>query len=253
MSATSVSVLALACVLGGAGLGAFLRSSLPKHHLSDESKDTIKLGTGLIATLVALVLGLLVASAKSSFDIKSEGLKVASANIILLDRQLRRLGPPADQARLLLRRVVAHRLAVPWREQALSVLRGAPLGDVPTFEDVENQIRGLPLTNETQRGLQARALQLSADLSQARWLLSEQIGSTVETPFLVVVISWLAVIFASFGLLAPRNFTVWVVIVLCALSVSAAVFLILELDQPFGGVITLSKEPLRSALDRLDN
>jgi len=249
--ATAVSVLVLACALAGALLGAFLRSSLPAHHLSEESKDTIKLGTGLIATLVALVLGLLVASAKNSFDTKSEEIKAGAANIILLDRQLRRLGPPADRARVLLHRVVAYRLEVPWGEQTRSLAK-APPGEITTLEDVENQIRGLPLSSDEQRGLYARALQLSAGLSQTRWLLSEQTGSTVETPFLVVVISWLAVIFASLGLLAPRNVTVWVVIVLCALSVSAAVFLILELDQPFGGVITLSKEPLRSALNHLE-
>jgi hypothetical protein len=252
VNATAVSVLVLACVLAGAVLGGFLRTSLPKHHLSDESKDTIKLGTGLIATLVALVLGLLVASAKNSFDTKSEELKVGAANIILLDRHLRRLGPSADHVRLLLRGFVAYRLEVPWGEQARLALADRPAGEVATLEDVENEIRGLPVTDNLQRELQARSLQLSAGLSQTRWLLSEQTGSTVETPFLVVVISWLAVIFASLGLLAPRNITVWVVIVLCGLSVSAAVFLILELDRPFGGIITLSKEPLRTALNRLE-
>jgi hypothetical protein len=253
VSATTISVLVLVCVLAGALLGAFLRSSLPAHHLSEESKDTIKLGTGLIATLVALVLGLLVASAKGSFDTKSEEIKVGAANIILLDGQLRRIGAEADPVRLLLRKVLAARVEVPWGQQSIRALAGTPTTDGVSFEEVESQIRGLPVTSAEQRFLQARALQLGADLAQTRWLLAEQVGSTVETPFLVVVVSWLAVIFASLGLLAPRNVTVWVVIVLCALSVSAAVFLILELDQPFGGVITLSKEPLRSALHRLEH
>jgi hypothetical protein len=252
VSATAVSVAVLVCVLAGALLGAFLRSSLPAHHLSEESKDTIKVGTGLIATLVALVLGLLVASAKGSFDTKSQEIKVGAADIILLDRQLRRLGPPADHARFLLRRVISDRVEVPWGEQATRALADASAPEGASLDDVESQIRGLSFANDEQRGLQARALQLSTDLSQTRWLLAEQTGSAVETPLLVVVVSWLAVIFASFGLLAPRNVTVWVVIVLCAFSVSAAVFLILELDRPFGGIITLSKEPLRSALNRLD-
>jgi hypothetical protein len=252
VSATAISVVGFACILSGALLGAFLRSSLPQHHLSDESKDTIKVGTGLIATLVALVLGLLVASAKGSFDTKSEELKQGAADVIMLDRDLRRMGPPAEHARLLLRRVIAFRLQVPWGEQAIHALGEPPPAGAASMEDVDDAIRGLSLTNEDARQLQARALQLSANLTQTRWLLIEQTGSTIAMPFIVVVVSWLAVIFASFGLLAPRNVTVWVVILLCALSASAAVFLILELDRPFGGVITLSKEPLQAALNRLD-
>jgi hypothetical protein len=238
--------------MAGALFGTFLRSSLPAHHLSDESKDTIKLGTGLIATLVALVLGLLVASAKGSFDSKSEELKESAAKVILLDRNLRRLGPSADQARLLLRRTIAFRLQVPWGERTVRSLGDTPPMGAATVEEVDDAIRGLSFASDEQRQLQGRALQLIADISQTRWLIVEQSGSTIASPFIVVVVCWLAVIFASFGLLAPRNVTVWVVITLCALSVSASVFLIVELDQPFGGVITLSKEPLRTALDRLD-
>jgi hypothetical protein len=252
VSATTISVIVFACVMTGAFFGMFLRSSLPAHHLSDESKDIIKVGTGLIATLVALVLGLLVASAKSSFDTKSEELKEGAAKVILLDRDFRRLGPPADNARRVLRRAIAFRLQVPWGEQTVRTLGEKPPADAASFEDVDEEIRGLSFTSERDKSLQANALQLNADLSQTRWLIVAQTGATIPMPFIVVVVSWLAVIFASFGLLAPRNLTVWVVITLCALSVSASVFLILELDRPFGGVIELSKEPLRIALERLE-
>jgi hypothetical protein len=252
MSATAISLIVVGCVLTGALLGALLRPVLPRHHLSDESKDIIKIGTGLIATLVALVLGLLVASAKSSFDTKSEEIRHGAAKIILLDRELRRFGPAAGQARLVLRRAVTFRLQQPWGETTLRLLGESPPAETASIEDVEGRIRELSPANDNQRWLQARALQLSADLSQARWLLVEEAGSAISMPFLVVVVSWLAVIFASLGLFAPRNATVWVVIVFCAISVSTAVFLILELDRPFQGVITLSKEPLRDALAHLD-
>ncbi len=237
--------------MSGALFGTVLHSSLPAHHLSGESKDLIKLGTGLIATLVALVLGLLVASAKSSYDTKSEELKQGAAKVILLDRDLKRLGPAADHARLVLRRLIALRVQLPWGEEALRTLGEKPAPGAASLDELEDEIRGLPFTSERDRSLQATALQLSSDLSQTRWLIAAQSGATISTPFIVVVVSWLAVIFASFGLLAPRNITVWVVIALCALSVSASVFLILELDRPFGGVITLSKEPLQIALQRL--
>lgn len=252
MSSTAISVIVVGCVLSGALLGALLRVALPKHHLSDESKDIIKIGTGLIATLVALVLGLLVASAKSSFDTKADELKHGAAKLILLDRELRRYGPGAGQARGMLRRALAYRLQIPWGENTFRSLGEAPPADTATMEDVEARIRELSPANDNQRWLQTRALELSADLSQTRWLLMEEAGSAISMPFLVVVVSWLAVIFASLGLFAPRNATVWVVIVLCAISVSTAVFLILELDRPFKGLITLSKEPLRNALAHLD-
>ena len=84
------------------------------------------------------------------------------------------------------------------------------------------------------------------ELAQTRWLLSEQSASSIQTPFLLVLILWLGIIFASFGLFAPRNGTVYAVIFLSALSLSTAVFLILELDQPFDGAIRISDAPLRT-------
>jgi hypothetical protein len=248
----AISAIVFGSVTGGALFGAFLRKVLPGHHLSDESKDVIKLATGLIATLVALVLGLLIASAKGSFDTKSEEIKYGATKIILLDRDLRRFGPAAAEARKTLRSVVASRLESPWGEAAVRQLGQAPPGDGATLEDVGDKVRALSPANDSQRWLQARALELSAELSQTRWLLSQQIGSAISTAFVVVVVSWLALIFAGIGLLGPENATVRVIIVLCALAVSTAVLLILELDQPFEGLITLSKDPLRSALAHLD-
>ena len=203
MSATVVSVIVFACVMGGALLGTFVRSSLPEHHLNSESKDIIKLGTGLIATLVALVLGLLVASAKRSYDTKSDELKQASAKIILLDRNLRGLGPTADRARLLLRRTVASRVQLPWRESIVQSLGAETNADGLSVGGLEDEIRELSFSGERDRAIQASALQLSADLTQTRWLIAAQSGATIPMPFIVVVVSWLAVIFASFGLLAP--------------------------------------------------
>jgi len=253
VSAILVSAIVFACVMAGALVGAFLRSSLPAHHLSNESKDIIKIGTGLIATLVALVLGLLVASAKGSYDAKSEELKQGAAKVIVLDRDLRRLGSSAEQARQVLRRTVAFRVQAPWGEQDIQSSGEKASAQTGSLEEVEDDIRGLSFRSESERSLQTTALQLSSEHSQTRWLIAAQSGTAIAMPFIVVVVSWLAVIFASFGLLAPRNTTVWVVIALCALSVSASVFLILELDRPFGGIITLSKEPLRTALNQLDH
>jgi hypothetical protein len=250
VSSLTVSVIVALCVLGGAFLGGLLRARLPQHHLSNESKDIIKVGIGLIATLVALVLGLLVASAKTSFDTKSDEIKQIAARVILLDRDLRRYGPEAGQARRALRQAVAARLETPLAKGRGTSLETMRLSNA-NAETFEEAVSALVPASDSQRSLKASAVQLAHDIAQTRWLIIEQTGSSIATPFVVVVVFWLTVIFTSLGLFAPRNGTVLAVIVLCAISVSTAVFLILELDRPFQGLITLSLDPLREALGYL--
>jgi Protein of unknown function (DUF4239) len=254
LSAVAVSLVAFAIVLGGALLGALLRGALPKHHLNDESKDTIKVGIGLIATLAALVLGLLVASAKSSYDTKSEEIKESAAKIIVLDRSLRQYGPETKPARDALQRAITSRVNLTWVEfdnqlESRAASEGAP--EAGTAEEFQHMLTGLSPANDGQRAIQSRALQLSSDLAQTRWLLFTQKGSSIPTPFLVVLVLWLSVIFGSLGLFAPRNATVYSVVFVCALSVSGAIFLILEMDRPFEGLLKISDAPLRSAIDQL--
>ena len=255
MSALAVSLVAFAVVVGGAVLGALLRAVLPKHHMTDESKDVIKVGIGLIATLAALVLGLLVASAKSSFDTKSEEVRESAAKIILLDRNLRQYGPETRPIRELIGRVMMSKANLSWVENDLqpesrAQVEGASAG--AGVEEVQHMLIALSPTNAVQRTLQSRALQLSGDLAQTRWLLFSQKGSSIPMPFVVVLVTWLAVIFGSLGLFAPRNGTVYGVIFVCALSVAGAIFLILEMDRPFEGLVRISDAPMRSAIMLLD-
>jgi hypothetical protein len=105
--------------------------------------------------------------------------------------------------------------------------------------------------DDGQRAMQAQALKTGADIAQTRWLLFTQKGSSIPTPFLVVMVAWLTLILASFALFAPPNATVFISLLVCALAVSSAVFLILELDRPFDGMIQISSAPLRSALAQL--
>jgi hypothetical protein len=251
VSALAISLIVFACVLAGAALGMVLREVLPKHHVSEESKDIIKLGTGLLATLAALVLGLLIASAKSSFDVKSDELKQSVARIILLDRSLRHYGPEANEVRDLARRLVTAKAELIWMEVDTTV--GAGLGrGAAGIEEVQDKLRALAPTNDAQRWLQTRALQISSELALTRWLVIEQSGSSIPMPFLVVLVFWLAVIFASFGLFAPRHGTVYAVIFACALSISSAIFLIVELDQPFEGMLKISDWPIRDAVAEMN-
>jgi hypothetical protein len=248
MSPIAISLIVLICVFGGALLGMFLRTILPEHHLSDESKDVVKLVTGLIATLAALVLGLLVGSAKSSFDSVNDGFRQSAARIILLDRTLAQYGPETKDLRESIRKSFAVRLDRLFpREQSQRSTLGAAEGTA-AGEGVQQRLRALSPQNDTQRSLQAHALEIADAVVQARWLAIEQEENTIPTPFLVVLVFWLAAMFTSFGLFAPRNAIAIAVLFLGALSLSASIFLIEELNSPLAGFITISSAPMYKAL-----
>ena len=243
---TTVSLLIFACVFGGAILGVIARSVLPEHHLSEQSKDVVKLGTGLIGTMAALVLGLLVSSTKGSYDMKKDEVTRLSADVLLLDRLLAHCGPEAGDARKTLRAATSLAIERIWAEQgpqATSSALGSPAAD--TFLD---QIYQLSPANEAQRALLVEARDLSISLGRLRLLLFQQAGSSISFPMLIALVFWLTAIFVSFGLFSPRNMTVIVTLFVCALSVSSAMFLILEMDRPFSGLIQISDAPMRSLL-----
>jgi hypothetical protein len=224
-----------------------LRNLLPAHHLDGDSKDVVRLGMALIATMSALVLGLLIASAKSSYDAQRGEFIQMSVDAIQLDRILARYGPETKEARDVLRRT-ALSLDQNWSE---GNSRSAKLDSAETRAggaSFYEKIQELGPHNDFQRSLQGQALQLALDLGRTRSLLLQQTGSSIPTPFLVVLVFWLAIIFISFGLSAPHNGTVMATLFVCAVSVSAAIFLILELDSPFTGLLQISDVPLRNAL-----
>jgi hypothetical protein len=257
----AVGAIVFVCTFGCALLGMVLRRVLPEHHISSDSKDVVKLGTGLIGTLAALVLGLLIASAKGSFDAQRTGFQQLSANLVLLDRALARYGPETKQTREGLRGLVASTIERLWPKEGAafdgpglspgaSALGGSAITTSATT--LFDRIRDLSPKNEGQRSLQSQALSIAGDLGRTRWLLVEQQESALPTPFLVVVTFWLSVLFLSFGLFSPPNPTVIVTLLVCALSVAGAMFLIVDLDDPFGGLIQISSNSLRNALSQMN-
>jgi hypothetical protein len=252
VDSVAIASIVFVCVFGVALLGMALGSVLPKHHLSADSKDVVKLAMGLIATMAALVLGLLTSSAKSAFDTQDNELKQMSANVILLDRVLAQYGPESKEIRDQIRAVVAYKLAATWPEDGS---RPAPVetpGSTPALERLERRIRDLSAQDAAQRALQARALQITGEIAQARWLLfGQEAGNSVQMPLLVVLVFWVSALFGSFGLFAPRNGTVIGVLCIAALSVSGSIFLILEMNRPFEGLVKISGAPLRYALSQL--
>jgi hypothetical protein len=252
MNPLTIGCVVFACVLGGILLGMVLRALLPEEHLSAESKDVVKLGMGLIGTMTALVLGLLIASAKSSFDTQKNGLAQLAANVIFLDRTLAQYGTESKDAREMLRDSVADLLQRTWPEEGPpSGSTGAKDGTEGRYEGFYDKVQELTPKTDAQRALKTQVLTTAFDTGRTRWLMFSQKGSSIPTPFLVVMVSWLTLLLGSFALLAPRNATAFITLLICALAVSSAVFLILELDEPFGGIIQLSSTPLRNALAQL--
>jgi Protein of unknown function (DUF4239) len=249
VSPMTIGWIVFALVFGSALLAMFVHRLLPEEHLSSDSKDVVKLGIALIATMSALVLGLLVASAKGAFDTRSNQLVQTSADIILLDRALARYGPETKDARSLLRNSVAAVVERFWPAEG-----ARPISIDPNAQPVEAlavKIEELSPQNEMQRLLRSQALTTAQEIGRTRLLLFENLGSSIPLPFLVVLVLWLCIIFASFGLFAPCNATVISVLSVCALSVSGAIFLILELDRSFEGLLQVSGAPLRAALAQL--
>ena len=251
MSSQTIFLISAGCIFGGALVGMLLHGLLPEPHLRDASKDTVKVGAGMIATLSALVLGLLVGSAKNTFDTAEAEMTQGSAKIILLDRLLADYGPETKAAREQLRRTVATQIEDLWPEEKTGASGLAAFERTGGLEAVQMTLLKVMPTTDAQRQLFAAAQQICGDLRQTRWLLVEQSQSPIPIPFLVVLLFWLTVLHVSFGMLAPRNATVVAVLLICALSVSGAIFMILEMSHPLDGMIKVSSAPMRKALEHL--
>lgn len=244
MSSLALSGVTFLLVLGGILIGTAFRQALPGHHLSKETQDVVRLGAGLTATIAALVLGLLIGAAKGSFDTRNNQVKQLTANVILLDSLLGHYGPEAIPVRKLLRAAIdpiAERL---WREKSTA----GPFATTSEGEKVYLAIYALSPQDDLQRSLQARAIQVANDFAQTRLLLFVEAQNQIPIPFLAILVLWLFVIFLSFSLFSDLNATALAFLCVFGLSASCAIYLILELNDPFQGLMRISDVPLRNAL-----
>ncbi len=249
MNPLAITVVIFGCVFGGALLGMALRAFLPESHLSSDSKEAVRLGMGLVATTVALVLGLLIASAKGFYDTQNTEVTQAAANIVLLDRVLVHYGAEAKDARAVLRDTVAGLVERSWQRDDQGKTSFDP--GVTNGEAIWDKIQELAPKNENQRSLQTQALGLAIQLGQVRWLMFEQKSSALPRPLLAILVAWLTLLFISFGLFSRANLTVVISLFASSLAVCSAIFLILEMFQPYVGLIQVSDAPLRAALAQL--
>jgi hypothetical protein len=251
MNPLYISIGVFACVFGGAVLGVYVSPLLPVHHQSSESKDIVRLGMGLVATTVAVVLGLLVSSAKSFYDTQSNEVTELAANVVMLDRILAHYGPEAADARTALRTALQNQLQPPQSQdhsnKAYSAIKsGTRLGD-----GVIDKIQDLSPKDDNQRTLKAQAVSMAFQLGHTRWLMFEQNTVPVPRLLLAMLILWLIVLFLSFSIFAPRNLMVIVGLFMAAVAVCGAILLILEMYYPQTGLIRVSDAPLRAALAQL--
>jgi hypothetical protein len=261
MEPLTIGLGVAACAFGGAMLGMLAGVILPKHHLSAESKDVIKVVMAMTATISALVVSLMISTAKASFDEKDNQLRQQAAYTILLDRLMAQYGPETKEARIQLRGMTEDKLRTVWGE-ALNPSRDNPDADSELdlnvlrernfgIETLQQRLLMLSPKNEIQKALKEKALDVSYKIAEGQWLLLEQLSSKLQWIFIALVTFWLAIVFMSFGVFAPRNMSVVSALFVGALSVGAALYIITELDSPYDGYITISSEPIRTAIGQL--
>ncbi|HKD23807.1 MAG TPA: hypothetical protein VKB71_17445 [Rhizomicrobium sp.] len=246
MSPLALSAIVFALVIASILIGTWLRRLLPQHHLDEDAKNIVRLGVALIATMAALVLSLLIAAANSSYDRQSNQVRQTTADIILIDNLMAAYGPDGVPIRKSMRSTIGPFVDRLWRENESAGPR--PFVASVAAERADLGIRALAPQNELQRSLKERALQVIADLEQTRLLLFVESGNTIPMPFLAVLTIWLMIIFASYSLFTSLNVTTFTILSLFALSAAAAIFLILELNSPFSGLMTIPSAPLHNAL-----
>jgi hypothetical protein len=251
MSPLLVALVVAVVMMAGALGGAFLRKHLPSEHFDEETMEVVKLGLGFLATLSALVMGLVISSSKASYDSKSEMVHTSAALIIQFDSNLRQIGPEADPIRQVLQEAVASTMRQIWGAHGAALDVPDAVATKRRVLQLERMLFEISVSNEMQRQAQANAFKLVAELARINASAFTQHGSDVVMPLLAVVACWMMLNIAGWNLFAPANRMVMAVNIVCALSVASAIFLILEMDQPYNGIVVISDAPMRAALVRL--
>jgi hypothetical protein len=251
MDSITAGLLVSLCIFAGGIAGLYLHRVVPASHLTRETQEVVRLGIGMISVLSSLVLGLLIATAKGSYDTTDHAVRTYAAELALLNETLRDYGGDAGVPRDLLRQYTERLLSDIWPAH----------GDAPNLNDekagklmehVREQIRALRPVDDGQRWLRDQALTINVELLRERWLLIGEQGPNVSPVVLAILVSWITVIFMSFGLNAPRNATIAIAFLICALTIGASIFLILEMDRPLAGILQISSQPLHEVLGQMN-
>lgn len=246
MTSAWTSILLLAALLATILAGRIVRRRLPEHHLSSDSRDAVKLAMGLVATMTALLLGILVGSAKGTYDAQRTEVIQMASQVSFLDHVLTQYGPEALEVRARFRTVVAGEVHRIWPNEPGARPQLASVG--PAGDQIYSAVLKLSPRDDEQASLKLQAATLASNLGQLKVLLLEQTAPSIPRPLLVALAWWLVVIFLYFSLLAPPNATTGIALVAAATSVAVAVFLVMELDQPLGGFLRIPSDPMVKAM-----
>ncbi len=251
MNVTTISIITFLLIFGSCVLGLIVQRILPDHHLSDQSKEILKASRGVIIGVAALTLGLLISAAKTSFDTKTDSIRLQSAKIITISRILTDYGPEADSVKLAIRTYVTEQI----KRVENFFVQGVSIDDILKSSRIASLrpiISELKPKSPHQEFLKSSALHTANEIEELRWRNYEELGSHLQFPIFIVLVFWLMCIFFSLGIVAPLNYSVIAGFFLSALSMTGAIFLMLELDRPYHGLITISSQPLKIALKVLN-
>jgi hypothetical protein len=251
MNSTGTGIVVFICTFGAALLGIWLRERLPPEHLDGDPKDVVKLIMGLVATMAALVLSLLISTAHTTYDAQGAEIEHLGVDVFQLDRTLGQFGPQAAEARLVLRNLVADDIARTWPQKGGQRTTYASKRLIAEGDQLFAYIAALPTDTPVERLAQSRALSLLSSLSETRRLMSVQTRASLSWFVLSVLVCWLALLFFGFGLFARFNTTVVVALIAGAVSVATACVLIIEMSQPYSGWMIVSGAPIREALQQI--
>jgi hypothetical protein len=251
MSAITIAGIAFASIVAVTLLGMLLRSLVPERYLSAESKEVVGLATALIATMSAVLLGLLISSTRTSYEEKRTQVIRMTADLIELDLLLKDYGPEAAPARRAMRDTVPVMIDSIWRDSAGRFRWRRDAVPDAGAEVVLYALQELSPHDDGQHARRDRALQVGLNLAQIQLLLFAQPANAISTPFITVLVLWLTFIFATFSVYTRPNPLIVVVLFVCALAASSAIFLILDLDRPFVGLLQIPSAPFRNALPPL--
>jgi uncharacterized membrane protein YqgA involved in biofilm formation len=245
-----IGLIVFGVILVGAFVGWVIKERLPKHHLSDETKSTVTVSMAVVATFSALVLGLLISNANTAFSALGGEVTTLSAQMLRLDQLLRRYGPETGSARETLRQYAEMKTTDLFPKSRADVRLDDPRA-YELLQQLEDSILALKPANARDKWWLDQAMTLAGKIGDTRWLLTQQAGQGTPKAFVALLVFWLTLLFASFGLFAPRNLTSAVTLTLCAVAVAGAIGMILELEQGFGGLVHISPQPMRQAVNAL--
>jgi ABC-type amino acid transport system permease subunit len=251
MSHITIGLISFVAIFGGVIAGMLVARRLPGQHLSSETQSAVTVSVAVIGTLSALVLGLMITAANRSFSARSDEVRQLSVQLIRIDRNLRRYGPEADDTRLALHAWAKAKTQQLFPEKGQE--RPSTGGTIIMLESVQDEILDLEPKDPRQEHLRTLCLTLTSNIIQARWSLETLAGQSIPVPFLILLVFWLSMVFASFGLFAPPNPTTIVMLLLCSVAVAGGIYFIEELDNPASGLIQISPDAMRKAVNEIGN